>query len=73
MFLFGIWTIYLLITKKAKWRGREIMELAALPVDVGEDAFTGRPRPVGKVETSKKELQTFAEFLKRNLIAMPVY
>ena len=58
-------------TKKAKWRGRELMEIAALPVDVGEDAFTGRPRPVGVVDAGKKELLDFAEFLKRNLITFP--
>ncbi len=71
MFVFAIWTFYLMITKKAKWRGREIMELAALPVDAGDDAFTGRPRPVGSVETTTTTLHEFAEFLKRNLIAMP--
>ena len=73
MFFFGIWTIYLMINKKAKWRGREILELAAVPVETGEDAFTGRPRPVGKVETNERELQAFAEFLKRNLVAMPLF
>ena len=62
MYFFGIWTVYLMVNKKAKWRGREILELAAVPVETGEDAFTGRPRPVGKVETHKKELLAFAEF-----------
>ena len=71
MFMFGIWTIYLIATKKAKWRGREIMELAALNVDLSDDAFTGRPRPVGSVEVPNRKLRDFAEFLKRNLIAMP--
>jgi len=73
MFFFGAWTIYLMINKKAKWRGREILELAAIPVEAGEDAFTGRPRPVGKVETSEKELHAYADFMKRNLIAMPFF
>jgi hypothetical protein len=73
MYFFGIWTIYLMITKKAKWRGREILELAAVPVETGEDAFTGRPRPVGKVETNERELQAYAEYLKRNLVAMPIF
>jgi hypothetical protein len=73
MFFFGIWTIYLMISKKAKWRGREILELAAVPVETGEDAFTDRPRPVAKVETDERELEAFAEFLKRNLIAMPIF
>jgi hypothetical protein len=73
MFFFGIWTVYLMINKKAKWRGREILELAAVPVEAGEDAFTDRPRPVGTVETSERELQKFAEFLKHNFIAMPLF
>lgn len=73
MFFFGAWTLYLMFNKKAKWRGREILELAAAPVEPGEDAFTDRPRPVGTVETDESELRSFAEFLKRNLIAMPIF
>jgi hypothetical protein len=72
MSIFLVWTFYLMITKKAKWRGREIMELAALHVDESDDAFTGRPRPVGTVKTTTRNLQNFAEFLKQNLIAMPL-
>jgi hypothetical protein len=73
MFVFAIATFYLMVNKKVKWRGRDILELAAIPVEVSDTAFTDRPRPVGKVDTNERELRNFAEFLKRNLIAMPLY
>jgi len=65
------WTIYLMVTRKYKWRGREIMELAAAPVDQSGNGFTERPRPSGKIEYSKGELLGFAHFALKNLIAMP--
>jgi hypothetical protein len=65
------WTVYLMVTRKYKWRGREILELAAAPVDEPGDGFTERPRPSGKIEYSKGELLGFAQFALKNLIAMP--
>lgn len=67
----GIWIIYLAATKKSKWKGREIFELASQPVELSADGFTERPRPAGKAEYTFNELKGFAEFLRRNLIAMP--
>jgi len=69
--IFFGWTIYLMVIRKYKWRGREIMELAAAPVDQPGNGFTERPRPAGKIEYSKGELLGFAQWALKNLIAMP--
>jgi len=71
MIFFGVLLIYLVLTRKAKWRGREIFELAAEPVEETGNGYTSRPRPVGKVEYSFKEMTAFARFCARHLIAMP--
>jgi hypothetical protein len=68
---FGILIIYLVLTRKSKWRGREIFELAAEPVEETGNGYTSRPRPVGRVEYSSKEMYAFARFCARNLIALP--
>ena len=60
---------YLTINRKLRWRGEEVFELAAMPVeDIGE-SFSARPRPVGKVPVSKTEMIRFVEFMTKNLIA----
>ena len=41
--IFLVWMIYLFINKKLKWRGREILEMAAEPVDEIADGYTARP------------------------------
>ncbi len=66
-----VWLVYLLFTKQAKWKGREVFELASITIEPQPDGFTERPRPAGKTNYSKDELMGFAEFLSRNLIAMP--
>ncbi len=63
---------YYAFTKKIKWRGREILELAASPVEEVEAGYTPRPRPAGKLEYTRNELLAFAEFVRRNLIALPI-
>jgi hypothetical protein len=70
---FGIGTIYLVLTRKAKWRGREIFELAAEPVDEIDNGYTSRPRPVGKVEYSPEQIREFAHFASQHLIALPYF
>ena len=66
---FGI-LVLMLVTRQAKWRGRDILELAARPV-VGEaEAFSNRPRPVGKADYSTGEILEFAAYARRRLIAM---
>lgn len=66
-----IWLAILLFTGKINWRGRDVFELAALNVDDVLDGFTTRPLPAGKIDGSKTQILSFAEFLKRNLVAMP--
>jgi hypothetical protein len=61
---------YYALTKKTKWRGREILELAATPVEEVGNGYTPRPLPAGKLEYTRKELLAFAEFVRRNLIAI---
>ncbi len=70
---FGFTLIFLAITRKMKWRGREIFELAGEPVDETGNGYTSRPRPVGKVEYSPQQMRAFARFCARYLIALPYY
>jgi len=67
---FGVLILYLVLTKKIKWRGREIFELAAETVEEAGNGYTFRPRPIGRVEFSKQELLAFARFCTRHLIAV---
>jgi hypothetical protein len=68
---FGFVLGYLLLTRKLKWRGREVFELAGGPVEEIGDGYTSRPRPVGKVEYSPEQVRRFARFCAQNLIALP--
>jgi len=68
---FGICTAYILITKRIKPREREILELAAKPVNEAEDGFTPRPYISGKIEFSQIEVGRFSEFLLKHLVALP--
>jgi hypothetical protein len=70
---FGALIVYLAATKKIKWRGREIFELAAEPVEAAGDGYTPRPRPIGKVEFTKEDILAFARFAGRNLISIVYY
>jgi hypothetical protein len=70
---FGFAILYLVLTRKAKWRGREIFELAAEPVEKTGNGYTSRPRPVGKMEYSPEQIRQFAIFCGRNLIALPYF
>lgn len=71
VFFFGAGMLYLLLTRQIKWRGREILELAAEPVEENGDGYTARPRPVGRVEYTREQIRGFARFLSRYLIALP--
>jgi len=70
---FDIIIAALLFTRKLKWRGREVYELAGEMVDEIGNGYTARPRPVGKVEYSQQQMHSFARFCSRNLIALPYY
>jgi hypothetical protein len=65
----GILLFYAVLTKKMKWRGREVLELAAMKVEETGEEYTSRPLPLGKMEYSKQELLSFANFVRRHLIA----
>lgn len=67
----GIWLVYLMVSQKGKWKGRNVFELVAKNITDTVNGFTERPRHAGKMEYSKSELFGFAEYLRRNLIAMP--
>ena len=74
MFLVGMYILmlvvgYLLLNRKLKWRGQEIFELAAMPVEDIGDSFSARPRPTGHVPISKTEMIRFVDFVSTNLIA----
>jgi len=60
---------YLTINRKLRWRGEEVFELAAMPVEDIGNSFSARPRPAGKVPVSKTEMIRFVEFMTQNLIA----
>ena len=68
-----VWLFYLFFTRKAKWKGREVFELASISTEPQPDGFTERPLPAGKADYSKDELMGFARFLSSNLIAMPYF
>lgn len=68
-----IWLLYLVFRKSAKWKGREVFELASMAIENQPDGFTERHHPAGKTEYTKTELEGFARFLQKNLIAMPYF
>jgi len=68
---FGFLIVSLALTRRLKWRGREIFELAAESVEENDNGYTSRPRPVGKVEYSPSQVRAFARFCSRHLIALP--
>jgi hypothetical protein len=68
--VFSLWLAYLILTKRIKWRGREIFELAAASVDEIANGFTARPHPAGKIDGSKRVIMGFADFASQNLLAM---
>lgn len=69
MTLFLVWTWILKVTKRIKWRGREVLELAAASVEQTHNGYTGRPLPVGKTDFNQRQILGFAEFARRHLIA----
>ena len=73
LFFFAATLILLVATKRFKWRGRELFELAGESVDESGNGYTSRPRPVGKVEYNPEDVRSFARFCGRNMIALPYY
>ena len=70
---FMIWLVLLTVNRKIKWRGRDILELAAAPVDQVGNGYTPRPLPSGRTEFTKRQIEEFADFARRNLIAVTYF
>jgi hypothetical protein len=68
-----VWLLYLVFTKRAKWKGREVFELASISTEPESDGFTERPRPAGTAVYSKDDLIGYVRFLRINLVAMPFF
>ncbi len=62
---------YIVLNRKIKWRTRELLELAAMPVKETRDGFTERPLSLGKIDATEHEIESFALFISKNMIAMP--
>lgn len=73
--LMGIsFTLAIIFTfqRKLKWRSREMLELAAQPVQERTNGLTQRPLPAGHLEYSPEEISKFSSFVRRTLIAIPL-
>lgn len=64
--------IYMGLNRNIKWWSYEILELAARPVEEVRDGYTTRPLPVGKIAYQRDVMRKFVQFIRRNLIAIPV-
>ena len=60
--IFFIILMFVLFTKKMKWRYREILELAAQSINEIKDGFTSRPFPFWKINYEKEEIFDLAKF-----------
>ena len=65
--------MYVLFTKRIKWRYTEILELAAKPVNESNDGFTPRPYPVGEAKYNQEAITRFAKFMIKHVIAFPFF
>ncbi|MEN8224270.1 MAG: hypothetical protein ABFS05_02820 [Bacteroidota bacterium] len=72
MVVFMTLMLIFILQRKMKWRTREVLEMAASPVNESNNGFTNRPLQVGKANYSLAELKAFSSFLRKNLIAIPV-
>ncbi len=66
----GITGMYFILTRKIKWRYREVLELAALPIKDTLNGFTNRPLAAGKADYTEDELESFSKFIAKNMIAI---
>jgi len=64
-----IFLVFMLLTRQVKWRGRDILEMAAQPVDDIVEGYTDRPHPVGRAEFTRREIMDFESFARRKQIA----
>ncbi|NQU85755.1 MAG: hypothetical protein HQ541_08345 [Mariniphaga sp.] len=73
LYFFMFWLIYIGYRKTLKYRGREVMELAAWDVEEGSETYTERPRPAGMVDYTKYDIIDFSNYLKRKLVCIPFH
>jgi len=71
MIFFGAWMLFLALNKKLKWRGREVLELAAQSVEDIGNGYTPRPLPAGRTDFKRDQILAFTNFCLKNLIAIP--
>lgn len=71
VYFFMFWLMYVAYKRGLKYKGREVMELAAWDVEEGPESYTERPRPAGTVDYSKYDIIDFANYLKKILVCMP--
>ena len=70
--LFMIPFVITLIKKKINWRYREVLELAAKPVEGTEDGFTNRTFPAGKISSDEEQIREYSKFLFSEMIVYPI-
>ena len=70
LFTSAVVAAYVLITKKLKWWGREIFELAAQDVEIDPETYTERPKPSGKIVYRREDLFGFAHYYEKNLLGL---
>lgn len=64
---------YMMLTKRLKWRKREMLELAARNVNETESGYTHRPFPAGQIDYTRNQLDAFTDFLRVKMIAIPIF
>ena len=68
-----IWFGVLLLTREYRWRHRDVLEVASNAVEETSNGFTERPLPIGRYECDTKTMKGFARFMRKNLIAIPIF
>lgn len=66
----GVWSLILAFQKKIIFRGKDILELAAQPVEGADNGFTSRPYPIGKIDINAKQILDFEKFVLSNQLAL---
>jgi hypothetical protein len=64
--------LYYVFSGRMRWRYRDILEIAARPVNDDRNGFTPRPFPAGKAEYTREDLNGLGKYLTSHLIAFPV-
>ncbi|PLX14629.1 MAG: hypothetical protein C0598_00835 [Marinilabiliales bacterium] len=70
MIISWIWLFYKMVTSQTRWKGSNILELAAVGVETSNNAYTERPFPVREIEFTKDEVLAMAAYLRKNLISI---